>query len=151
MWPSEGDTSQNRSSVSLQLPDLPAGEWVDWGRSLPPGLGITKCVHDEALAVFGAYQAPWCAAVDMRQFMNDLNVCNLITRSGPRPPTQTASYSPLLHNCILYLGLHMRREKWPAVTESLNQLMPEHCASLILKETGDPTLSTVLALNIHSL
>lgn len=132
--------------------DLGPGDWVDWARNLPPQLRVSKKVHDAALRMFGSYFAPWCMAVNMRSFLRDLELCNLVTRLPPaRPlPTRTSFYSPLLHNCVFYIGLHLNHRAWPELAAEMDHCFASHCASMIIEETDDPRLSTPRALALFA-
>ncbi|GFZ51119.1 hypothetical protein JCM24511_08877 [Saitozyma sp. JCM 24511] len=153
LWSYARDSAEHRPyTASAAAPDLLPGDWIDWARPLPPNINLSKTVHDAALAIFGAYIGAWCMVVDMPTFMRDLDICNLVTRQ-PRPsppPTRTGAYSPLLHNCVLYLGLHLRRDDWPDVAQAMDAVMDEHCAALVMGETEDPNTSTLLALTLFA-
>lgn len=153
LWSYTRDSAEHRPyTASSTAPDLLPGDWIDWARPLPPDINLSKTVHDAALAIFGAYIGAWCMVVDMPTFMRDLDVCNLVTRqprSSP-PPARTGAYSPLLHNCVLYLGLHLRRDDWPDVAQAMDAVMDKHCAALVMGETEDPNTSTLLALTLFA-
>lgn len=153
LWSYTRDSAEHRPyTASAAAPDLLPGDWIDWARPLPPNINLSKTVHDAALAIFGAYIGAWCMVVDMPTFMRDLDICNLVTRQ-PRPsppPTRTGAYSPLLHNCVLYLGLHLRRDDWPDVAQAMDAVMDKHCAALVMGETEDPNTSTLLALTLFA-
>ncbi|WWC95593.1 hypothetical protein V866_002458 [Kwoniella sp. B9012] len=132
--------------------DLLHGDYVEWARHLPPDLRITKKVHDTALALFGAYYAPWCMAADMPAFLRDMEICNLVAKTPTTQPIprRTSNYSPLLHNCALRLGVHFNRDVWPELADMMDSLISKHCASMLIEETDDPNLSTPKALALYA-
>ncbi|WWC85664.1 uncharacterized protein L201_000530 [Kwoniella dendrophila CBS 6074] len=144
--------SNANATSSEPFLDLRPGDWIDWARPLPPELDISKAVHDMAISFFGAYYAPWCMVIDMQAFLRDLEICNLVTRT-PRTspsPRRTSAYSPLLHVCALYLGLHLRRDDWTTTAQQMDRFFDKHCAALIMEEIEDPSTSTLRALNIFA-
>ncbi|KAK8845357.1 hypothetical protein IAR55_006070 [Kwoniella newhampshirensis] len=151
-WSYAPDASQGTLTPQSEKVDLRPGEWVDWAQHLPHGLNITKNIHDAALNRFGAYYAPWCMAVDMPAFLRDLEACNLVSATPTSSPTakRTSSYSPLLHNCALLLGLHFSREIWPDLATTMSAMLPQHCSSMVTNETDDPNLSTPRALALYA-
>ena len=151
LWSYARDTSKPSSATPSAI-ELRSGDWIDWGRNLPPELDITKAVHDAALAVFGAYYAPWCMLVDMPAFLRDLDTCNLVSRvpRTPAPPKRTVDYSPLLHCCALHMGLHMGRDRWPEMAASMGKAFHTHCAPLILEENESPLTSSPKALALFA-
>ncbi|KAK8864738.1 hypothetical protein IAR55_001994 [Kwoniella newhampshirensis] len=133
--------------------DRRPGDRVEWSRNLPPSLLISRSVHDQALGYFGAFYAPWCFIVDMPAFLNDLTLCNLVgpTDNGrPAPPVRTASYSPLLHCCVLFLGLTLIRDEHPTLMRSLESVFLQHCSSLLLVECEHTALSSLRAYNLFA-
>nr|XP_031857403.1 uncharacterized protein CI109_007182 [Kwoniella shandongensis]KAA5524475.1 hypothetical protein CI109_007182 [Kwoniella shandongensis] len=151
-WSYAPDASQGNIVPQNHNVDLRPGEWVHWAQHLPPGLNITKKVHDAALSLFGAYYAHWCMAVDMPAFLRDLEACNLVSTvmSSKSPTRRTSSYSPLLHNCALHLGLHFNRDVWPDLATNMGSMLLQHCASMVINETEDPDLSTPRALALYA-
>jgi hypothetical protein len=152
LWAYASDADPTPPARRTQTVDLGPGDWVDWARNLPSTLKITKRIHDAAIDHFGAYYAPWCMAVDMSAFTRDIEVCNLVTRNPitSTPISRTSSYSPLLHNCILHLGLHLNRDKWPELAGTMDGLISTHCASMLIEETDAPDLSTPRALTLFA-
>ena len=147
LWSYARDAHQIRPSTCNDHVDQRPGDYINWAQHLPPDLPITKAVHDAAIAIFGAYYAPWCRVVDMPAFTRDMDACNLVTRlprSTP-PPTRTAAYSPLLHNCVLYLGLHLLRSYWPDIATAMENMMDKHFADMVIAETENPDLRTLRA------
>ena len=147
LWSYARDAHQIRPSTCNDHVDQRPGDYINWAQHLPPDLPITKAVHDAAIATFGAYYAPWCRVVDMPAFTRDMDACNLVTRL-PRsipPPTRTAAYSPLLHNCVLYLGLHLLRSNWPDIAQAMENVMDKHFAGMVIGETENPNPSTLRA------
>ncbi|KAK8853408.1 hypothetical protein IAR55_004114 [Kwoniella newhampshirensis] len=144
----DGVASQPRSQQhpSQRMP----GEWVDWSRNLPPGLVTDKATHDAALAHFAAYFAPWCLMVDMPAFLEDMAISNLVGPSCPPAETRTTYYTPLLHCCVLFLGLHILGGDWPTKVKERHEEFTQHCTKLFSTECDQPSVSSLRALNLMS-
>lgn len=126
---------------------------MDWARHLPSTLNIDRSTHDRALEFFAAYYAPWCYNVDMSAFQTDLIVCNLVRaadRGKPSRPKRTAHYSPLLHNCALFLGLHITRHEYPNMSGRFESLFMQHCSALLLEECDNTSLSSLRAYSLFA-
>lgn len=133
--------------------ELRMGDWIDWSRNLPSSLNISKAIHDQALDYFAAFYAPWCLSVDMPAFLVDLNICNMTQVSGrdrQSPPSRTAHYSPLLHCCVLYLGLRLIKQEHPALVRSYESIFMRHCSALLFEECDHTALSSLRAYNLFS-
>lgn len=133
--------------------ELRMGDWIDWSRNLPSSLNISKAIHDQALDYFAAFYAPWCLSVDMPAFLVDLNICNMTQVSGRDrqfPPSRTAHYSPLLHCCVLYLGLRLIKQEHPALVRSYESIFMRHCSALLFEECDHTALSSLRAYNLFS-
>ncbi|WVF66758.1 hypothetical protein IAT40_001500 [Kwoniella sp. CBS 6097] len=129
------------------------GDWVDWSRNLPSSLDITRPTHDLALEYFSANYALWCSVVDMPAFLDDLITCNLIqgvNRGHSTPPTRTANYSPLLHCCVLYLGLHLIKHEHPGLFIKYEGVFMSHCSKLLPLECDQTALSSLRAYGLFS-
>ncbi|KAK4686969.1 hypothetical protein P7C73_g3150, partial [Tremellales sp. Uapishka_1] len=132
---------------------LQQGDWINWSQHLPKSIDIGRSTHDLALEYFAAFYAPWCFIVDMPAFTVDLARCNLVraSNSSRSPgPTRTAHYSPLLHCCILYLGLVMIRHQYPGLMASYEAVFTQHCSTLLLAECDYPALSSLKAYNLYA-
>ncbi|WVQ76303.1 hypothetical protein IAR50_005968 [Cryptococcus sp. DSM 104548] len=154
LWSYAQDANQRPANLAPLYPsvDLKPGDWIDWARALPEELPISKHQHDRAISLFETYYAPWCMVVDMPAFLRDMELCCLVTRV-PRehtPPTRTAAYSPLLHICVLYIGLHLGHNEWPDLVHAMNSVFDKHCAALIMGEAEEPSTSTLRALNLFA-
>ncbi|OCF34544.1 hypothetical protein I317_03618 [Kwoniella heveanensis CBS 569] len=129
------------------------GDWVDWSRNLPSSLDITRPIHDLALEYFAANYALWCSVVDMPAFLDDLITCNLIQgvdRGHSSPPIRTAHYSPLLHCCVLYLGLHLIKHEHPGLFIKYENVFLSHCSKLLPLECDQTALSSLRAYGLFS-
>nr|XP_031859424.1 uncharacterized protein CI109_005068 [Kwoniella shandongensis]KAA5526496.1 hypothetical protein CI109_005068 [Kwoniella shandongensis] len=145
--------SRPHSNIVPFAYDRRPGDRVEWSRNLPPSLHISRSAHDQALEYFGAYYAPWCFNVDMPAFLNDLTLCNLVSATDddrPTPPTRTASYSPLLHCCVMFLGMTLIRDEHPSLMKSLELVFMQHCSSLLPVECDHTTLSSLRAYNLFA-
>ncbi|TYJ56773.1 hypothetical protein B9479_002543 [Cryptococcus floricola] len=155
LWSYAQDSNQRPTNLTPhQHPsvDLKPGDWIDWARALPQDLPISKHSHDRAISLFETYYASWCMVVDMPAFLRDMELCSLVTRipQESTSPTRTASYSPLLHNCVLYIGLHLGQDEWPDLVQAMDGVFDKHCAALIMGEVEDPSTSTLRALNLFA-
>lgn len=88
----------------------------------------------------------------MNGFMSDLELCNVIRApgNGSTPPTRTAHYSPLLHCCVLFLGLYMTKDEYPDTMASLETAFVQHCTQLLLVECRHTGLSSLSAYNLFA-
>ena len=126
-----------------QPPIAMGTEWFDWSRNLPPGLNLSKDIHDGVLEHYGAYLASWCLVVDWPHFTADLISCN--TMGGE---WRTHHYSPVLHNVVLYHGMYFGRRAWPEEQARYAQIFVPFVMGLLSKECSSPMLSTVRALGL---
>jgi hypothetical protein len=90
--------------------------------------------HDDALAIFAAYYAPWCFVVDMPAFLRDQGRGEM-----------TASYTPLLHCAALFMGLNLQGGRDPAETW---EVFNDHCMRLVIREAANTTLASLRGINI---
>ncbi|WRT67615.1 uncharacterized protein IL334_004587 [Kwoniella shivajii] len=142
---------QNQSDLP-SANDLQSGDWIDWSHSLPPTLNISRTTHDQVMSYVDAFYAPWGLTVDIPAFLYDLNTCNLVraaTQSKPNQ-TRTASYSPLLHCCVLYLGLRLVRHEHPVLMSQYESIFVSHCLTLLLEECDHTALSSLRAYGLFS-
>lgn len=88
--------------------------------------------------------------VDMPAFLADLTACNLVssTRQVDRRPARTVHYSPLLHCCVLYLGLILIRNEQPALVRAMEEVFWEHTSKLLISECDQAALSSLKAYNL---
>ena len=127
---------------------------LDWSRHLPPSLNIDRATHDKALEYFSAFYAPWLLLVDMPAFKADMLQSDTSRGSHAGDSTglsRTAHYSPLLHCCILYIGLHLIREEEPELIRRFEAAFVQHCYPLLLLESDQPTLSSLRGLHMFAL
>lgn len=151
LWTCASSRLQETEASSTHEPRM--GDWIDWFRNLPSSLNISKTIHDQALDYFSAFYAPWCLSVDMPAFITDLNICNMTQVSGrdrQSPPIRTAHYSPLLHCCVLYLGLRLIKQEHPALMRSYESIFMRHCSALLFEECDHTALSSLRAYNLFS-
>lgn len=151
LWTCASSRLQETEASSTHEPRM--GDWIDWSRNLPSSLNISKTIHDQALDYFSAFYAPWCLSVDMPAFITDLNICNMTQVSGrdrQSPPIRTAHYSPLLHCCVLYLGLRLIKQEHPALMRSYESIFMRHCSALLFEECDHTALSSLRAYNLFS-
>ncbi|WWD04681.1 hypothetical protein V865_002752 [Kwoniella europaea PYCC6329] len=148
--PREG--KENRNEHSPDLIELGSGDWIDWSHNLPEALNITRTIHDRVIGHFSAFYAPWGISVDIPSFLVDLNKCNLIRAATQTRPQQsrTASYSPLLHCCVIYLGLRLIKHEYPALMKTYESVFIKHCMNLLLEECDHTALSSLRAYNLFS-
>nr|XP_019012570.1 uncharacterized protein I206_02065 [Kwoniella pini CBS 10737]OCF51351.1 hypothetical protein I206_02065 [Kwoniella pini CBS 10737] len=141
--------TRNESPTNLELQ---SGDWIDWSHNLPSALNISKSTHDQAMEYFSAFYAPWGITIDMPAFLIDLNRCNLVRAATQSRSAQsrTASYSPLLHCCAMYLGLRMIKHEHPALMKSYEAIFIQHCMPLLLEECDYTALSSLRAYNLHA-
>lgn len=151
LWTCASSRLQETEASSTHEPRM--GDWIDWSRNLPSSLNISKTIHDQALDYFSAFYAPWCLSVDMPAFITDLNICNMTQvfgRDRQSPPIRTAHYSPLLHCCVLYLGLRLIKQEHPALMRSYESIFMRHCSALLFEECDHTALSSLRAYNLFS-
>ena len=130
---------------------IQSGDWVNWSQNLPIGLGLTREIHDQAVAFFASFYAPWGLTVDIPAFLVDLEVCNLVRPAGwdqGSPPARTAHYSPLLHCCVLYLGITFMRTEYPALVGALDLILWDHTSKYLIMECDQAALSSLRAYNL---
>ncbi|WWC88847.1 uncharacterized protein L201_003762 [Kwoniella dendrophila CBS 6074] len=132
--------------------ELQSGDYIDWSYNLPSVLNISKMIHDQAMEYFSSFYAPWGMTIDMPAFLIDLNKCNLVRAINQKRPiqTRTASYSPLLHCCILYLGLRLLKTEYPTLMKTYEAIFIQHCVNLLLEECDHTALSSLRALNLYA-
>lgn len=131
-------------------PIIGPGDRVDWSKYLPEGVGLTKIIHDRALGLFASYYGPWGMTVDLSAFMADMATCNLVSPTGytePRP-VRTVHYSPLLHCCVLYLGLVLMRREQPELLRNMEAIFWDHTSKLLILECDQAALSSLRAYNL---
>ena len=138
-------------SVPLSSQTTP-GAPVDWARYLPKSVPINRTMHDRAIQHFESFYAPWCMIVDIPAFLREMATINAETSTAATafPIIRTPNYSPLLHNCVVYMGMYLLRDEWPDVMKTFEAVFAPHCSVYIRQETESPTLSTVRALNLLS-
>jgi hypothetical protein len=142
--------AHERSNTQTQNDTLP-GDWVNWSNNLPTGFGVTRQIHDQALGLFASYYGAWGVTVDFPAFLKDLNSCNLVRPSGwedEHPPARTAHYSPLLHCCVLYLGITFMRSDFPEIVGALDSAFWDHTSKLLLKECDQASLGSLRGYNL---
>lgn len=89
----------------------------------------------------------------MAAFQTDLIVCNIVRasdRGRSSRPKRTASYSALLHNCVLYLGLHMARHEYPNMMGRFESTFMQHCSALLFEECDNTSLSSLRAYSLFA-
>lgn len=118
----------------------------DWRSSLPPGLSIDEATHWHALERFAAYYAPWCMTADMPGFFKSLNTLGKEGTGAWR----TTTYSPLLHCTALFIGLCLLRPHGWTSQKDVWALFQDHCVRLLHRESGNMTISSLLATNLWS-
>ena len=90
----------------------------------------------------------------MSSFLADLELCNTVRKTGSvrqSPPKRTAHYSPLLHCCILYLGLYMIREQNLTLMRAYDSFFISHCSSLIYGEADSSSLGSLRGYNLFAI
>lgn len=118
----------------------------DWRSSLPSGLSIDETTHWHALERFAAYYAPWCMTADMPGFYKSLTTLGKDGSAAWR----TTTYSPLLHCTALFIGLCLLRPHGWTSQKHVWALFQDHCVRLLHRESGNMTISSLLATNLWS-
>ncbi|OCF55966.1 hypothetical protein L486_06723 [Kwoniella mangroviensis CBS 10435] len=154
IWTHDNYDAPTAPSNDSRGPELLPGEWIDWGKNLPPTLMrvLTKTIHDRAIDHYAAYYASWCMVLDSEAFKRDLVICNIssIDLQPSSSPKWTSHYSPFLHNVILGLGLYYNREAWPEAFAALKECFVDHCTRLFKQEFERPPLSALRAVNLFA-
>ncbi|WVW84475.1 hypothetical protein I302_106509 [Kwoniella bestiolae CBS 10118] len=143
---------ETRNELSPDLIELGSGDWIDWSHNLPEALNLSRTIHDQIIEYFSAFYAPWGISVDIPSFLVDLNRCNLVRANTQSRPQQsrTASYSPLLHCCVIYLGLRLIKHEYPSLMKTYESVFIKHGMNLLLEECDHTALSSLRAYNLFS-
>ena len=148
------DDHEDRNASLEESRTLLPGDMVHWSQNLPPAVSMSRDVHDLALDYFRAYYAPWCLVIDMREFQLDLDWCNTIRKAGshrPPPPRRTAHYSPLLHCCVLYLGLYLIKDRHSALMQVYDSVFISHCSTLLYTEADSGSIGSLRGYNLFAM